>query len=124
MRQVALTPTILQILRPALWGATATIRKEIAQGKSQLFQTSGNNLYVVLRPEGKQLVVVAVAGRNLRMSRNEIIGSAITHGFTSIRFHTKAPQHLEKGLQGLNVELLEKRSRLLGSPEYVFIVRL
>lgn len=123
MRKVSLTKQIMQVLKPALFNAKGTIKGEIAQGISHLYLTSNNLLYLVLRPEGKQLVAVAVAGKKLRDSRQEIIAFAKQGGFTSIRFHTKHPEYLVKGLSGLPTRLIEVRKSIFSS-EYVYQLNL
>ena len=63
MQSVELTDSVLRVLRPALYGAKGTIKREIRQGKSKLHQV--NELYIVTRKEASELVVVAIAGRKL-----------------------------------------------------------
>lgn len=120
MQQIQLTKDVLKTLRPALWGAKGTIKSEIMAGISQLFITDDKNLFIVVRPEGKELVVVAVVGKNLVQSQGEIIRHARTNNFTSLRFHTLNPKHLAKGLQGLTPVLVEKRPRLLSGHEFIY----
>jgi len=124
MRKIAVTNDLLHQLRPALWGAKATIRNELARGASSLFQTSGKNLIAVIRFERQAMVVVAVVGRNLNASVDEFISLARQHMCTSIRFHTKNPQHLEKGLGNLPLKLIEVRNNLFSKPELVYMLRL
>jgi hypothetical protein len=124
MQRISLTPSILQMLRPALWGAIATIRQEIHSGISQLYITCNSNLYVVLRPEGQELVVVAIVGKNLKQSAREIINHAIARGFSTLRFHTLNPEHLQKGVGSLPFVLVEKRPRLLRRTEHVYKLEL
>ncbi|MGL1956288.1 MAG: hypothetical protein OCD00_03075 [Colwellia sp.] len=119
MRKINVTTERLKALRPALLGAMATIRNELTQGVSSLYQTSGNNLLVVVRFEQQEMVVVAVVGYNLKKSVNEIISLAKQNLCSSIRFHSKHPKHLEKGLYGLSPKLIEIRKKLF-SNEYVF----
>lgn len=112
------------MLRPALAGAMGTIKRELQSGVSQLYQTSKGNLLVVLRPEGNELVVVAVAGSQLAASAHEIIRFALHHQFNSIRFHTKVPERLTKGLANVPHELVEVRQSLLGKDELVYRIRI
>jgi len=119
MQKINLTKEILRVLKPALFLAKGTIKREIKKGISHLYITRNNKLYVVLRPENKELVVVAVAGSQLYQSRQEIVNFAINSGFNSIRFHTRKPDLLKKALTGLNIKLIEIRRGLFGS-EYVF----
>ncbi len=110
----------MQILKPALRGAINKIKSEIKSGISRLYITDNNKLYIVLRRENLELVAVAVAGRGIRESRDEIINFAINNQFKTIRFHTKHPERLEKGLQGLPIELIEVRKALLSRDELVY----
>lgn len=107
------------MLAPALQGGKRRIEREIEKGVSKAYLTSHRNLAVVVRPEGRELVYVAVAGSNLKLSVDEMIAFAKTRGFSSIRFHTKHPERLKKGLAGVAVELVEKRQSLF-STEYVY----
>ena len=119
-----MTDAAWQALRPALVGAKGTIRRELLTGICHLYRTQDNSLYVVLRPEGRELVVVAVAGTRLRQARSEIINFAQTQGFTTIRFHTRHPERLQKGLAGLPVRLVETRKALWGNDERVYRMEL
>jgi len=114
----------MQVLKPALVGAKATIASEIKSGISHLYQTNDGNLYAVLRPEGQQLVAVAVAGGKLKQSRHHLINFAIANNFKSIRFHTKHPERLIKGLAGLPLNLIEVRQSLLGRDELIYTLEL
>jgi len=124
VRRVPLTAHILQVLRPALIGAKGTIKSEIVSGVSHLYQTDGNNLYVVIRPEGDVMVVVAIAGSRLYQSRQEILNFARFNQFKSIRFHTKHPEHLERALTGLPFALIEVRKALFGNDELIYKLEL
>lgn len=121
MRKIKLTKDVMQVLKPALFLAKGTIKSEIKQGISTLYVADNNKLYVVLRPELDELVVVAVAGHGLYHSRLEIINFAIQHGFHSMRFHTREPELLERALMGLGFKLIEVRRQLIGRD---FIYRL
>lgn len=114
----------MQVLKPALPFATGSIKREIQQGISHLYITNAGNLYVVLRPEGNELVVVAVAGRNLFSAQQAIVDFGRNHGFATLRFHTRSPEHLKKGLSGLNYYHDETRKHFIGGDEYIFKVRL
>jgi len=123
MRKTAVTADKLHLLRPALWGAKGTIKRELATGVSSLYQSSGNNLLMVVRFEQGEMVVVAVVGRNLKSCVGEIITLAKQNFCTSIRFHTKHPRHLEKGVKGLVLTLIEVHKGIF-SNEYVFRLEL
>jgi hypothetical protein len=114
MRRINLTKDVMQVLRPALFLAKGTIKSEINQGISNLYVADNNKLYVVLRPEFDELVVVAVAGHGLYQSRLEIINFGIQNGFHSIRFHTREPELLERALMGLDFKLIEVRRPIIG----------
>lgn len=124
MYKVPLNNQRMQALKPALPFAKGTIKTEILRGISTLYKTNQGNLLVVLRPEGSELVVVAVAGSNLLSSQQEIISFATISGFKTLRFHARNPKHLEKGLRGLNYSMVEVRRHLLSGVEYVFRIRL
>lgn len=104
--------------------AVGTIKSEIEKGISQLYQTVLGNLLVVLRPEGSELVVVAVVGKNLKASQIEIINFAKSQGFSTIRFHARHPEYLRKGLQGLSYELIDVRNHFFSGTEYVYRINL
>ena len=114
----------MQVLKPALIGAKGTIKREITNGVSQVYQTSNGRLIVVLRGEAKQLVVVAVAGSKLYQSRQEIITFARFNQFTSIRFHTKYPERLTRGLSGLPIAHVETRHSIIGRDELIYVLEL
>jgi len=124
MLKASLNRHAMQVLKPALISAKSTIKKEIRTGKSHLYLTDNQQLYVVVRPEGSELVIVAVAGNSLLLSQQEIVNFAKTNGFSTLRFHATHPERLKKGLQGLAYYLVEKRQRILSHDEYVFRVDL
>ncbi|GHE87465.1 hypothetical protein [Thalassotalea profundi] len=114
----------MQALKPALPFAKGTIKNEIINGISQLYSTNARNLYIVTRPEGAELVIVAVVGKNLLSAQQEIINFAKINGFKTIRFHTTQIKRLKKGLRGLNYQLVEHKKRFLRGDEYVYRLRL
>lgn len=124
MKEIELSKDVIKVLRPALSGAVGTIKREIKEGVSNLYISANQSLYIVLRPEGDQLVVVAVAGKHLIKTQKEIISFAVNHGFTSIRFHTKNPKILRAGLAGLSVRLIEVRKNLFGKNELIYVINL
>ena len=124
MIKVALTSRALKTLRPALGGSVGTIKREIANGVSALYQSVHSRLFIVVRPEGQQHVVVAVAGSGLYQSRIEIINFARFNQFTSIRFHTKHPERLTRALSGLAFSLVETRQSLFGRDELIYVMGL
>ncbi|WP_102796763.1 hypothetical protein [Bowmanella denitrificans] len=121
MRRVQLTEPVKKALKPALWGnAKKAVFAEIESGKAGVFVTHNNQLLTVLRLEGREMVVVAAVGQNLRANRQELINFALANHAMTLRWHTKAPQHLQKGVAGLPVQLAEVRKRALGPDEYVY----
>ena len=124
MIEIKLTKPILKLLRPALAGAVGTVKTEILKGESKLFLSDSKELFIVLREEVDQLVVVAVAGRHLIKAQQEIIDYARKNGFLSIRYHTKFPRRLIAGLRGLNKKLIEIRQHVFGKTEFVYIINL
>lgn len=124
MHAVSLTKHVMRVLKPALQGAQGTIKREIASGISKLYQTEDGNLYVVIRREGNIAVFVAVAGYGLYHSRNELIDFARINHFSAIRFHTKHPERLRKGLQGLLVKRIAVNKSLFARDEWVYLLEL
>jgi hypothetical protein len=123
MQKVMLTEQIMQVLKPALFNAKGTIKREIMTGASHLYITSNSLLYLVFRYEGRQLVIVAAAGSKLKESRQEIINFARQKNFKSIRFHTKNPKFLAKAMAGLPIALIEKRTGFFVN-EFVYELKL
>ncbi|MBU3022877.1 hypothetical protein [Aestuariibacter sp. A3R04] len=125
MKKVPLTREFKDALKPALWGnAEKTVFDEIETGAAGLYLTESGGLLVVLRREVATLVVVAVVGSNLKSERDEIFRFATANGYKNIRFHTRAPEHLKKGLYGLPVRLLRVENRTFGADEYVYTLEL
>lgn len=113
-------------LAPALKGGAGVIKREIKQGAASVYQSSNKNVFAVVRPEGKELVFVAVAGKNLASAVNEFVLFAKQRGFSSIRYHTKNPYFLAKGVSALAVkpQLIEVRKAIFGNDEYIYRVNL
>lgn len=124
MRGVSLTNHVMRVLKPALQGAQGTIKREIEQGISRLYQTDDGNLYAVIRREGSIAVFVAVAGTGLYQARGELIDFAHSNHFSAIRFHTKHPERLRKGLQGLPIKRIAVNKSLFGRDEWVYLMEL
>jgi hypothetical protein len=80
-----------QILKPALCGDERIIADEVARGVSELYSANGGHLFVVLRAEGDELVIVAVAGKGLLEFGRWIFQRARDQGYESIRYHTQRP---------------------------------
>lgn len=124
MYKLKVSNELMQVLKPALPFSVGTIKREILNGVSSLYQSDGGNLLIVLRPENSELVVVAVAGSDLLSSQQEIVNHARISGFKTLRFHSQYPKRLTKGLSGLSYQINEVRKHLFGRVEYVFRVKL
>lgn len=113
-------------LAPALKGGAGVIKREIKQGVASVYQSSNKNVFAVVRPEGKELVFVAVAGKNLASAVNEFVLFAKQRGFSSIRYHTKNPYFVAKGVSALAIkpQLIEVRKAIFGNDEYIYRVNL
>lgn len=122
MKRVVLTQTRRTALKRA--DANRRIFDEIATGKSRLMQLQTAPLLTVLRPEGGELVVVAVVGSNLKAGSLEIMQYARLQRFNTIRFHTTLPELLLKSLAHVPVIKIEHRRRLFGPDEHIFRVKL
>lgn len=64
------------------------IRQQVQRNRAALWRVNGGESYFVVRLEGKELVVVAFAGRNCLEISRRIVSTAWEKGCTSIRFHT------------------------------------
>ena len=113
-------------LAPALKGGAGVIKREIKQGVASVYQSSNKNVFAVVRPEGKELVFVAVAGKNLASAVNEFVLFAKQRGFSSVRYHTKNPYFVAKGARALVIkpQLIEVRKAIFGNDEYIYRVNL
>ncbi|MEL4295865.1 hypothetical protein [Shewanella xiamenensis] len=83
-------------LAPALGDDLRTIQSEVQQGAAQLIAWGDNEFFTVLRGEvaanGKELVIVAAAGKNSLPYLDTIHKQAKAQGFASVRLHTKRPE--------------------------------
>ena len=113
-------------LAPALKGGAGVIKREIKQGVASVYQSSNKNVFAVVRPEGRELVFVAVAGKNLASAVNEFVLFAKQRGFSSVRYHTKNPYFVAKGVSALAIkpQLIEVRKAIFGNDEYIYRVNL
>lgn len=89
-QKIAWNPQAEAVLFPALRGDLAGIRDEVQDGAASLYRFDHNrgSTWVVLRGEGSELVVVAMAGAGLHNVAAAIISSARRSGFASLRCHT------------------------------------
>ena len=117
MQNVELTKPVLKVLRPALQGAKGTIKRELLQGISKLYKHK--DLWIVSRKEQSEFVLVAVAGRGLLNAVPYLIRLAEQHNCTSVRWHTRNPNHIKHGFEHLPVQLIEVRKGLFHN-EYVY----
>lgn len=120
MREIALNQHVLNVLRPALKGAERAILKELERGNTKLYALG--EVFLIVRFEPTEFVVVALAGRNLSLYSFDIAEFARSKGYTVVRYHTRNPERLVKGLKGLVVRLVDVRRRFLGADEYVYKV--
>ncbi|TMO75329.1 hypothetical protein [Pseudoalteromonas aurantia] len=119
MQKVEYTKEVAKVLRPALYGARGTIKREIQQGISQLHRVG--ELYIVTRIEADvaELVVVAVAGRNLIQSVPVLLRYAKANRCSSIRWHARSPEHIQHAFHNLPIELVEIRKGIFYD-EHIF----
>lgn len=86
---------IWQLLASALGDDLAEIQREVAQGRAILTQWN-NEFFAVLRDEhsakGKELVIVAAAGKHSQKHTLEIMRLAQSQGYYSVRLHTLKPE--------------------------------
>jgi len=121
IRQLKLSKGLKKMLKPSLGSDASSVYDEIESGRSKLMQFS-DSLIGVIRFEGRQMVVVAVAGKGLFQARQSIIDMAVANGSVSIRFHTRNGERLLKGVRGLPLTLIEVRKSFLRRPEYVYLL--
>ncbi|WP_351001089.1 hypothetical protein [Shewanella sp. TB7-MNA-CIBAN-0143] len=74
------------------------IQSEVNQGAAQLIAWGDNEFFTVLREEiaasGKELVIVAAAGKNSIKHLDLIHKQAAAQGFASVRLHTMRPDSM------------------------------
>lgn len=113
-------------LAPAMKGGAGQIKREIKRGVAMCYQTSNGKVFAIVRPEGQELVFVAVAGAGLAHVAHEFVFFAKMKGFKSIRYHTKNPHFLAKGVNALSVkpQLIEVRNAIFGNNEYIYRIKI
>lgn len=121
IKRLKLSKSLKKMLKPSLGSDASSVYDEIESGRSKLMQFS-DSLIGVIRFEDRQMVVVAVAGKGLFQARQSIIDMAIANGSVSIRFHTKYPDRLMKGVAGLPVQLIEVRKKFLSRAEHIYVL--
>ncbi|WP_245335417.1 hypothetical protein [Shewanella sp. WXL01] len=87
------------------------IQREVQQGAAQLISWGDNEFFTVLRGEqaasGKELVIVAAAGKNSLPHLHTIHKQAKLQGFVSTRIHTKRPDSMLRMGKSLGYEKAE-----------------
>ena len=78
--------TAMAVLAPAFLDDEGEIVKQITSGEAEVF--SIKNIFFVARLENTELVVVALAGKNLVSAMADIFNAAKQAGCTTIRYHT------------------------------------
>jgi hypothetical protein len=70
-----------------------SIRNSVQDNESNLYHFQGDNtdLFMVIRSEGSEMVVVCVGGEGIKEAGQYLIENAQKLGFTSIRYHAKNP---------------------------------
>lgn len=106
-----ITATAWQKLAPALGDDLRIIQSEVHQGAAQLIAWGGGEFFTVLREEtaanGKELVIVAAAGKNSLQHLQTIHQQAKAQGFASVRLHTMRPESMLRMGKGLGYEKAE-----------------
>ena len=96
-----------QLLAPALGSDLRIIQSEVKQGAAQLIGWGDNEFFTVLRDEksanGKELVIVAAAGKNSLKYIAEIKRLAKAQGFCSVRLHTLKPEPMLRMSRSANL---------------------
>lgn len=99
------------LLAPALGDDLRIIQSEVCRGVSQLLSWGNGEFYTVLRGEtaanGRELVIVAAAGKDSVKYLAEIHRRAKLQGFKTTRFHTKRPAPMLRMGKGLGYEPAE-----------------
>jgi len=87
------------------------IQSEVSQGAAQLIAWGDNEFFTVLRGEmsahGKELVIVAAAGKNSVFHLHAIHQQAKAQGFVSVRLHTMRPESMLRMGKSLGFEKAE-----------------
>ncbi|RTR33525.1 hypothetical protein [Shewanella atlantica] len=100
-----------QKLAPALLDDLRIIQSEVSQGTAQLIAWGDNEFFTVLRGEisahGKELVIVAAAGKNSVAHLQAIHKQAKAQGFVSVRLHTMRPESMLRMGKSLGFEKAE-----------------
>jgi hypothetical protein len=101
------------LLKPALPGTSRQfIKRQVKRGDAGLVVR--DDLAFVLRIEGRELVVVAAAGRGLLPATDLIFNFARENGLSTIRFHTRR-KGLHRHVKKWPFTLIESRG-----DEYIY----
>jgi hypothetical protein len=87
IEKITLTAEVEKVLLPAFLADADFIKNEISSGAAELFRV--NSAFFVTRLESAELVIIAVAGKDLPAAAKIMFNAAKTIGCQSIRFHTK-----------------------------------
>ena len=80
MRRAVLSEQNKRLLRPALGSASRAVFAEVDSGQAKVFETNNREIVAIFRFEGLEMVVIALAGRNLLENRAEILNFAFENG--------------------------------------------
>ncbi len=111
LTQEEITALAWQKLAPALGDDLRIIQSEVQQGAAQLIAWGEAEFFTVLRGEtaanGKELVIVAAAGKNSMPHLRTIHQHAKAQGFVSVRLHTMRPESMLRMGKSLGYEKAE-----------------
>ncbi len=126
MKRIEYSRQVMRVLKPAMGSGRRTIEKQIKQDRAFVYQSDNGQVFAIVRPEGTELVFVAVAGKGLAYTANEFILFAKSQGFSTLRYHTKNPHYLKHGVAAAMTKphLVEIRKALIGADEYVYRINL
>ena len=98
-------------LAPALGDDLRIIQSEVSAGRAQLIAWGENEFFTVTRAEqdanGKELVIVAAAGKNSLIYLDKIHKQAAAQGFASVRLHTMRPDSILRMSKSLGYQRAE-----------------
>lgn len=113
------SPQLWDAISPAIDYGKRILKRQVRRGEAAFWQVQSAPVLLLVRPEGKQMVICCAAGRNLRQAQQEIINHAQSKGYSSIRWHTYRPDTLKKAMQGLGT-FVSVRKAFLRPPEYIY----
>lgn len=89
VEEIASWPELVEHVGPALGDDQELIRQQFEAGHVSGWRI--RDCWVLLRGEGSELVIVAMAGKGLQHATGVIINSARRTGFKTLRAHTERP---------------------------------